>query len=285
MFIEEHRRRWPVRTMCRLLKVSTSGFYQWSKEQRRETPLPGRQQRATRLLTLIKAIHAQHKDYGSPRIHRELLAHGETCNVKTVVRLMRDAGIVARRKRRFVSTTDSRHTLPVAENLLDRDFTAEQPNQKWVADTTFINTRIGWIYLTTVLDLFSRKIVGWKISDRIDAQLAVEALQMAIALRRPKPGLMVHTDRGSQFCSETFQKLIIDNHYRPSMSRKGNCWDNAVMESFYRSLKTECVYWENFVCQLDVQRSLNHYIEQYYNRIRLHSSLGYVSPVQFELAV
>ncbi len=284
-FIEDHRKRWPVQTMCRLLKVSSSGFYQWSKDQRRQTELAGaREQRATRLLTLIKAIHAQHKGYGSPRIHRELLAHGEPCNIKTVARLMRQACIAARCKRRFVTTTDSRHSLPVAENLLDRNFTAQEPNQKWVADTTYIDTRTGWIYLTTILDLFSRRIVGWKISDRIDAQLAVDALQMAITIRQPKSDLIVHTDRGSQFCSEAFQKRIADNHYRPSMSRKGNCWDNAVMESFYRSLKTECVYWENYVCQLHVQRSLNKYIEQYYNRIRLHSSLGYVSPIQFELA-
>jgi transposase InsO family protein len=267
--------------MCRLLKVSASGFYQWLKSRQR--PANRQQKRTARLMSLIQVIHAEHKDYGSPRIQRELIAHREPCNVKTVARLMQRAQIRARRKRRFVSTTDSSHRLPIAENLLNREFTAEKANQKWVADTTFIDTSTGWIYLTTILDLFSRKIVGWKIGDRIDAKLAAEALQMAIALRQPKPGLIIHTDRGSQFCSETFQNLISEHDFLPSMSRKGNCWDNAVMESFYRSLKTECVYWENYVCQLDVQRSLNHYIEQYYNRIRLHSSLGYVSPVKFEL--
>ncbi len=198
---------------------------------------------------------------------------------------MRLAQVRARRKRKFVSTTDSKHNLPIAENILDRQFTVEKPNQKWVADTTYIDTRVGWIYLTTIPDLFSRRIVGWKISERIDAQLATDALQMALTLRQPSPGLIVHTDRGSQFCSEAFQNLISEHDGKPGMSRKGNCWDNAVMESFYRSLKAECVYRGNYICALDVQRSLNHYIEQYYNRVRLHSTSGYVSPCNFELAV
>ena len=282
-FIADHRERWPIKTMCRLLKVARSGFYQWLKNQTR--PETAQEKRESRLSRLITVIHGQHKDYGSPRIHREIIAHRETCNVKTVARLMRKAGIQARRKRKFVSTTDSNHQLPVAENLLNRDFTAAKPNQKWVADTTYIGTDLGWIFLTTIMDLFSRRIIGWKISDRIDAQLAADALQMAIRLRRPDPGLIVHTDRGSQFCSETFQNLLLNHDLVPSMSRRGNCWDNAVMESFYRSLKTECVCWENYVCSLDVQRSLNKYIEQYYNRIRRHSSLDYVSPVEFELAI
>lgn len=269
--------------MCRLLKVTRSGFYKWLKNRdRAET---AGEKRSSRLANLIAVIHGQHPDYGSPRIYRHLIQHGEHCNVKTVARLMRIAKIQARGKRRFVTTTDSNHGLPVAENLLNRDFTAEKPNQKWVADTTYIGTTAGWVYLTTILDLFSRRIVGWEVSDRIDASLAVAALQMAFTLRQVEPGLIVHTDRGSQFCSEAFQGLILEHQGQPSMSRRGNCWDNAVMESFYRSLKTECVYWEKYVCLLDVRRSLNKYVEQYYNRVRLHSSLNYVCPVDFELAV
>jgi transposase InsO family protein len=267
--------------MCRLLEVSTAGYYRWRKECR---ATGARKKRTSELLKLIQAIASEHPDYGSPRIHQELLAHGHHCNIKTVANQMRAAGIAARRRRKFVTTTDSNHKLAVADNLLAREFTAEKPDQKWVGDTTFINTLAGWVYLTTILDLFSRKIVGWKISQTIDAELAVGALQMAMTLRQPVAGLIVHTDRGSQFCSHAFQDLIADNDARASMSRKGDCWDNAPMESFYRSLKAECVYWEKYVCQLHVQRSLNKWIEQYYNRSRRHSSLGYVSPVEFELS-
>lgn len=279
-FIQTHRERWPISLMCKVLRVSRSGFYAW-----RARPESQQVRRRHELLSVIREVHAESRRvYGSPRVHGELVARGYRCSVNFVARIMREARIAAKTKRKFKVTTDSNHRLPVAENVLDRQFTQSVPNQVWVADITYISTREGWLYLATVMDLFSRRIVGWSMSERVTSRLAVDALEMAVERRRPKPGLLFHSDRGSQYASDHFQRVLKKYRFRSSMSRRGDCWDNAVMESFYRSLKTELVYWEDYASREEARRSLFQYIEVFYNRLRRHSSLGYHSPAQFETA-
>jgi transposase InsO family protein len=234
---------------------------------------------------MIKAIHKESRqNYGSPRVFKELQARGEPCNVKTVARIMRENDIVAKRRRKFKVTTDSKHCLPVAENLLDRQFTVTAPNRVWVSDITYIPPWEGWLYLATVQDLFSRKIVGWSMQPRMTRQLVIDALEMAVDRRRPKPGLLCHSDRGSQYASDNYQAVLARHRMVCSMSRKGDCWDNAVMESFYSTLKTELIYHETFRTRDEARRTVFEYIEMFYNGIRRHSTLGYLSPVDFELA-
>ena len=279
-FIQAHRERWPISLMCKVLRVSRSGFYAW-----RARPESQQLRRRRELLAVIREIHAESRRiYGSPRVHQELLARGYRCSVNFVARVMRQARIAAKTKRKFKVTTDSNHRLPVAENVLDRHFMQSAPNQVWVADITYISTREGWLYLATVMDLFSRRIVGWSMSQRVTSRLVVDALEMGVERRRPKPGLLFHSDRGSQYASDHFQRVLKKYGFRSSMCRKGDCWDNAVMESFYRSLKTELVYWEDYASREEARRSLFEYIEVFYNRLRRHSSLGYRSPAQFEMA-
>jgi putative transposase len=267
--------------MCDVLKVSRSGFYAW-----RGRPESRQAQTRRRLVILIKTIHRESREaYGSPRIHAELKARGETCCLNTVARCMRDHDVAAKTKRKFKHTTDSNHDLPVAENLLDRRFSWEEPNRAWVSDITYVPTREGWLYLATVQDLFSRKIVGWAMSHRIDRQLAIDALRMAIHNRRPPPGLLHHSDRGSQYASRDYQDLLAQYGMTCSMSRKGNCWDNAVMESFYRSIKTELIHHEDFRTRDESRHAIFEYIEVFYNRRRRHSTLGYVSPCEYEQAL
>jgi putative transposase len=269
-----------VVVICDVLKVSRSGYYAW--RTRTESK---RARSRRRLEVLIKTVFAEHHQRcGSPRIFKELLARGETCCVNTVAKYMRELDLAAKTRRKFKATTNSKHNLPVAENLLDRMFIQDAPNRVWVSDITYIRTREGWLYLATVMDLFSRKIVGWAMGPRMTKALAIQALEMAIRMRAPLPGLMHHSDRGSQYASNDYQQMLADHQMVCSMSRKGNCWDNAVAESFYRSLKTELVFHEDFQTREEARHAIFEYIEVYYNRIRRHSTLGYVSPEEYELA-
>jgi putative transposase len=280
-FINEHRRRWPVGVICRVLKVSRSGFYRW----RRRKP-SARQIRRQELLDKIRIAHRQNQElYGSPRVHRALLIDGQIVSRNTVAKLMREAKIRAKTRRKFVPrTTDSRHAQPVAGNLLARDFDANTPDRKWVADITYIPTQQGWLYLAAVLDCFSRKIVGWAMDDQMPTDLVADAMKMALHHRRPGRNLIHHSDRGVQYASEDYQRLLARYGIKASMSGRGNCYDNAMMESFWATLKTELIYQEKYATHEQARQSIFKYIEVFYNRKRLHSSLGYVSPESFEAA-
>jgi putative transposase len=234
------------------------------------------------LLAVIEALHAELRGaYGSPRMVNEVRDRGFPASKARVERLMRENGIRARHKRRYKATTDSKHTLPVAPNLLDRQFTPAAPNQAWGADLTYVWTEEGWLYLAVVLDLFNREIVGWSIKPRMTADIVIDALTMAWFRRRPKAGLIHHSDRGSQYASQVFQGKLTDYGMVCSMSRKGNCWDNAPTESFFNSLKNERVFGTRYVTRDEARADLFDYIEVFYNRSRRHSTLGYKSPVQF----
>jgi transposase InsO family protein len=279
-FVEAHRERWPVRLMCRVLRVSAGGYYDW----RGRPQSPGAERREA-LVVAIQAVHAEMRArYGSPRIHAELVARGEPCCVNTVARLMRREGIAAKTRRKFRVTTDSNHGRPVAENVLDRRFEPVAANQAWAADITYVATGEGWLYLAAVEDLYSRRIVGWSMSSRIDSRLVVDALEMALAGRRPGAGLVAHSDRGGQYASEHYQRLLAGRGITCSMSRRGNCWDNAPMESFFASLKKELTRGEIFATREEARASLFEYIEVFFNRVRRHSSLGYLAPAEYERA-
>jgi transposase InsO family protein len=277
-FIEEHREEWPVRLLCQTLEVSPAGFYAW-----RQRPRSAQQQRRDALGVEIRAIHAEVKArYGSPRIHAELVARGQDCCVHTVAKLMREAGIAAKTARKFRCTTDSNHGLPVAGNLLDRQFNPSVANESWVADITYIPTREGWLYLAAVEDLYSRMVVGWSMAEHMESRLVVDALAMAVQRRLPGEELLAHSDRGSQYASEHYQLLLAKHGIACSMSRRGNCWDNAPMESFFASLKKELVHDADFATRAEARAALFEYIEVFYNGQRRHSSLGYVSPAEYE---
>jgi putative transposase len=279
-FIQDHCRQWPIRLMCQTLGVSTGGFYEW-----RGRPASVAAERREALVAEIKAIHRDVKGrYGSPRVHAELLARGHRCSLNTVARLMRETGVAAKTKRKFRVTTDSNHDLPIAENIVDRQFDPAAPNQTWTADITYIPTREGWLYLAVVEDLHSRQIVGWSMGERIDSRLVVDALAMAVARRLPGEDLVSHSDRGSQYASEHYRRRLADHGIACSMSRRANCWDNAPMESFFASLKKELVHDEDYATRAEARASVFEYIEVFYNRVRRHSSLGYQSPVEYEKA-
>jgi putative transposase len=277
-FIDDHRDLWPVRLLCETLEVSTAGYYAW-----RARPASARQQRRAALVVQIRAIHAEFKGrYGSPRIHAELAALGQDCCVNTVAKLMHDNDIRAKTARKFRCTTDSNHDLPVAENVLDRQFDPAAPNEAWVADITYIPTREGWLYLAAVEDLYSRRVVGWSMANDLESRLVVNALAMAVERRLPGEGLLAHSDRGSQYASEHYQLLLEKHGITCSMSRRADCWDNAPMESFFASLKKELVHDADFATRAEARGAIFEYIEIFYNRQRRHSSLGYVSPVEYE---
>ena len=279
-FIDEHRRQWPVRLMCQVVQVSPGGYYTW-----RDRPASARQQRREALTGEIRAIHREVKErYGSPRMHAELQARGQSCCVNTVAKVMHEQGIAAKTKRKFRCTTDSDHDLPVADNLLDRQFEPAAADRAWVADITYIPTGEGWLYLAAVEDLYSRQIVGWSMSERMTSRLVVDALEMAVSRRLPGEGLMAHSDRGSQYASEHYQRLLGRHGITCSMSRRGDCWDNAPMESFFASLKKELVHHEDYRSRAEARASVFEYIEVFYNRVRRHSALGYLSPVEYEQA-
>jgi putative transposase len=277
-FIQEHKDSWPVTVMADLLGVSTAGFYAW-----RDRPISERQQRRDRLLVEIKAIHEEFKGrYGSPRIHAELVDREHGCCVNTVAEVMRQAGIRAKTARKFKHTTDSNHKRPVADNVLDREFEVDAPNQAWVADITYIPTREGWLYLAVVEDLYSRLIVGWSMDSTMTSRLVVDALEMAVARRLPGEELLAHSDRGSQYASEHYQQLLGRYGIQCSMSGVGQCWDNAPAESFFASLKKELVHDEDYQTRAEAIASIFEFIEVFYNRQRRHSTLGYVSPAEYE---
>jgi transposase InsO family protein len=280
-FIAEHARDYPVRRQCQVLEVAESGYYAWLQSQP-----SARQQSDQQLLKEIQVIYQQNRRlYGSPRIHAELHKRGWQCSRKRVARLMRQAHLASvRQRRQRVQTTDSKHPYPLAANVLNRQFEAQRPNQKWVSDMTYIPTQQGWLYLAAVLDLFSRKIVGWAMSANPDALLVQSALVMALAQRQPTGDLLHHSDRGSQYAAHAYQDLLAQHHITVSMSRTGNCYDNAAMESFFRTLKAECVDLHVFQSH-DLARSvIFEFLEVYYNRQRLHSTLGYCTPAAFEAA-
>jgi putative transposase len=278
-FIDEHKDRWPVRLLCETLEVSSAGYYSW-----RQRPRSAQEQRQDTLLVQIRAIHAEVKArYGSPRMHAELVGRGYPCCVNTVARLMRDHEIVAKSARKFrVATTDSNHDLPVADNLLGRQFNPSQANEVWLGDITYIPTREGWLYLAAVEDLYARRIVGWSMAEHLESRLVVDALEMAVQRRLPGEGLLGHSDRGSQYASTHYQLLLAKHGIVCSMSRRADCWDNAPMESFFASLKKELVHDADFATRSEARAAIFEYIEVFYNGQRRHSSLGYVSPAEYE---
>jgi putative transposase len=277
--VEAEKGTYPIEMMCELLEVSRSGYYAWL-----ERPESNRTKENKILSEYIKQIHTDSdQTYGSPRIRAELIARGLTPSRQRVVRLMKQLKIKARRKRRFKVTTDSQHALPIADNILDRKFTTTEPDQAWVADITYIATHQGWLYLAVVVDLFSRKVVGWSMADHMRTDLVLTALDAALGQRIPaQSGLVFHSDRGSQYASADYRSALECAGITCSMSRKGNCWDNAVAESFFGTLKTEFVHPRIFTTREIAKTAIAEWIEAFYNRKRLHSTIGYVSPVKFE---
>jgi transposase InsO family protein len=264
--------------MCQALDVSENGYYNWrnrgkSKRKRDDEQLTER---------IEDAYQENRGKYGSPRIHAALKSQGIHCGRKRIARLMREKNLYARRKRRKARTTNSHHRFPIASHLLKRDFTADAPNKKWVADITFIETQEGWLYLSGVLDIYSRKIVGWAMDKYHDAELVKTALSMALLSRQPAAGLIHHSDRGSAYASHSSQLLLREHNIQASMSGIGDCYDNAMMESFWATLKEECFGQIIFASRNEAKAAIFEYIEVYYNRKRIHSSLGYVSPVEYE---
>lgn len=278
-FVDEHRGRWPVAALCRVLGVSVSGYYAW-----RSRPESARARADRSLLGDIHQIHADSGGaYGAPRVHAVLRSMGQAVGRNRVARLMRGAGLrgLAALPRR-VRTTDSRHGYPIAPNRLERDFTAARPNQIWLGDLTYVRTGEGWLFLAAVLDLHTRKIVGWSMRETLHAKIAIEALEMAVRRQRPAPGLICHTDRGIQYACEDYRKALAAAKITPSMSRRGDCLDNAPMESFFGSLKTERVHHRTYATRDEARRDLFAWIEGWYNTHRLHSALGYRSPAAME---
>jgi len=277
-FIRDHRQEFRVKKMCEVLEVSRGGFYAWLRSPESERSHANRA-----LLTEIRvAFDRSRQTYGSPRMTEELNDSGILCSENRVARLMRLGGIRAVGKRKYRVTTDSKHTHPVAENLLDRQFSTDRPNAVWLSDITYIWTSEGWLYLAGVIDLYSRMLVGWSMGPRLKAELTLEALRQAIARRNVRPDLMHHSDRGGQYAATEYQKLLKKTKMICSMSRKGDCWDNAPIESFFATLKTELVYREQFKTRQEAKAKIFEYIEVFYNRQRRHSTLGYKSPIDFE---
>jgi putative transposase len=277
-FIQSEK-AWPVSVQCKVLKVSRSGFYAW-----RMNPVSAREARDAALLPKIRvAFMVGQKAYGSPRVTAELQAKGETTSKGAVERVMRDSGITPKRKRRFVATTDSNHDEPIAPNLLRRNFTATQPDTVWVTDATYIWTREGWLYLAVILDLFSRRVVGWAAGANNDTKLALTALRRAIAARKPSKGLIHHSDRGSTYASSAYRAALATHGAMASMSKKGDCWDNAVAESFFASIKRGRLDQRIHLTRTDAVFGVANYIDAFYNTSRRHSTVGYVSPIEFEL--
>ena len=279
-FIAARKAEHDVSTLCRVLRVGRSGYYAWLERDESEHSKADR-----RLAVEVRAVFAEKKKrYGSPRVYRELRTKGVCVGRHRVARLMSEQKLRARPRRKFVKTTESNHGLPTPPNLLDREFAVEEPDRVWAADVTYLPTLEGWLYLAVVLDLFSRLVVGLALSDRNDEALTLAALQMAIDQRQPEPGLMHHSDRGTTYASGEYQDRLAKHGFVCSMSRKGNCWDNAVVESFFSTLDIECEHGEMFSSRSAARREVTEYILGFYNPTRLHSSLGYMSPMEFERA-
>ena len=276
-FIAAHQDEFPIRRLCRVLRVSASGYYAWCCR-----PPSLRHSQDITLLDEIRRVHTRSRQtYGSPRIHAELRAQGNRCNHKRIERVMRQHNIRAGRPRRFHCTTDALAGLPVAPNRLNQEFSTSAPNQVWTADITYLDTAEGWLYLATVLDLYSRRIVGWAMAEHMETSLVRDALQMALNQRHPAAGLLHHSDRGRQYASAEYQAVLTAHGIECSMSRRGNCYDNAVHESFFGTLKSECAEGR-FASRTAARQCVFEYIEVWYNLQRRHSALGYLSPVEFE---
>jgi putative transposase len=277
-FIAEHVSIWPVRICCRVLQVSRSGFYKW--QGREESP---RQKENQALAIIVERIHmGSRRTYGSPRVWMTLKGHGYKLGRGRVERIMRREGLKGKVATKYRKTTDSRHGGPIAPNLLARNFLTAAPDRVWASDVTFIWTLEGWLYLGVTLDLFSRRVIGWSMSDTLDASLVVRALEMALGQRKPSAELIHHSDQGKEYANRDFRTLLSEHRITASMSRKGNCWDNAVAESFFHTLKGELLEDRRFRTRREAQAAVFEWIEVFYNRQRLHSTLGYVPPAVYE---
>lgn len=269
-----------VSSLCRLYDVSRSGYYAAARR-----PKSARARQNQRLVTQLKVLHAEsHGCYGSPRLWRDLLAAGVRVGRHRVARLMQQTGLVGRRRRRFRKTTDSAHAQPVAANVVNRQFAPQRPNQVWAGDITYVRTWEGWLYLAVLMDLCSRRVVGWAVADHLRTELALGALRGALLRRRPPAGLVHHSDRGIQYAAAEYRQVLVQQGIQPSMSRKGNCWDNAVVESFFATLKEELIYRASWPTRQQATEAIGKYIDGFYNRRRRHSTLGYLSPIEFENA-
>jgi len=276
--MSEHRTEFRVEEMCRVFEVSRSGYYRWIKRKPSQRELENQ-----RLDAQIGEIFAGSKGrYGSPKVTRELQDRGHRVGKNRVARRMRQTGLRSKIRRKYRVTTDSKHAFPVSANLLERNFTAQAPNQTWVSDITYLATRTGWLYLTVIIDLFSRLVVGWALSSSLSHEMVIAALKRAIRRRRPAKGLIFHSDRGVQYACADFRKELAEHGFIQSMSRKGDCWDNAVAESFFGIMKTELVYHEKYDGHEDTLHSVFEYIEAFYNQERRYSALEYFSPAEYE---
>ena len=278
-FITRYKKTWPIDLMCRLLGVSRNAYYRYCKRHQDEQPDPERKE----LLEAVKELaEASNYSYGSRRMKRALNALSYPVGRYKARSLMREAGVQARYRKKYKVTTNSNHKQPVFGNVLEREFTVEKPDQVYVSDITYLWTQEGWLYLAVFIDLYSRRVVGWSMGTRMNAKLVTDALRMAIWRRQPTEGLIVHSDRGSQYASKIYRRLLKSHGFIGSMSRKGDCWDNAVAESFFASLKKERVQWKHYQTRLEAQQDVLDYIAMFYNSQRLHSYLDYVSPMDYE---
>ena len=277
-FIKKYRSAFRVVKMCQVLEVSRSSYYNWLKR------LPSTHQKEDNILVeKMRRIHKEsYKTYGIRRIKAKLNKEGISCGKNRVARLMRENGIFSRLRRKYKATTNSNHRLPVAPNLLDQDFTADKPNTKWVGDITYIPTDEGFLYLSGIEDLFQRKVVGWSLGNRITKELTISSLEQAVGRENPGDGLIFHSDRGSQYAAYDYQEVLSKYCIRQSMSRKGNCYDNACMESFFSTLKKDIIYGRRFKTREEAKLAIIEYIETFYNCHRLHSTLGNMSPMEYE---
>ena len=276
--VDEAKKEFPVQRLCTVLGVSQSGYFAW-----KDRCASVRQREDMVLLAHVRSAFAlSNGTYGSPRMTRELQDEGFAIGRRRTARLMRENDLKARQKRRFKRTTDSQHAWPVAPNIIDQDFAATGPDQKWGADISYVWTREGWLYLAVVIDLFARRVVGWAVSDRLHRRLALAALNKALTIRRPSEGLIHHSDRGSQYCSIDYQSELRRHRIQISMSGKGNCYDNAMVETFFKTLKSELIWRTTFYTRTEAEQAIARYIDGFYNPVRRHSSLDFLSPVQFE---
>jgi transposase InsO family protein len=276
-FIDQHKKHHRVQTLCPLLGVTASGYYQWKNRGPSKRELEN-----DFVLEKIKDIYEKNKGvYGSPRITQVLNMQSISCSQPRVARLMRANGIVAKTQKKFKATTNSNHTLPVSADLVGQAFGVDGPNKLWVGDITYIDTDEGWLYLAKVMDAYNREIIGWAVDKRMTKDLVITAMERSIRKRRPTQSPIFHSDRGSQYASYAFRRLLVNNQIRQSMSGKGNCYDNAMAESFFKTLKTELIYQNKYQTRQEAKQDIFEYIEVFYNRQRLHSALGYKTPVEY----
>ena len=276
--IDQAKNEFPVARLCKVLGVSQSGYFAW-----KDRPASRKQREDMTLLAHVRsAFSLLGGTYGSPRMTRDLQDDGFAVGRRRTARLMRENGLHARQRRRFKRTTDSRHSWPVAPNIIDQDFAAGRPDEKWGADISYVWTREGWLYLAVVIDLFARRVVGWAVGDRLHRNLALAALRKALTMRGPSKGLIHHSDRGSQYCSIDYQSELRRSGILISMSGKGNCYDHAMVETFFKTLKSELVWRTTFLTRSDAERAIAGYIDGFYNPVRRHSALDFLSPAQFE---